>query len=74
MRFDVYGRMVVVVERAGDGWRAWRVGPDGKRTELRDIPFPWSADDEVSEETVSAHLEDVFHEYGTEGRTLRRLG
>jgi len=69
VRFDVYGQMIVVIEAAGDGWRAWRVGGDGKRTELRDIPFPVG----LSEEAMERHLEDVFHEHGTPGRHLRRL-
>src|SRR5580692_7931395 len=40
MRFDVYGRYVLIVERHGDNWRALQVGDDGKRGLREDIVIP----------------------------------
>ena len=68
-RFDVYGRFEVECVPDGETWVAWRVGVDGKRERVHDVPFPPG----LSEDDLLAHLDDVFHEMGTEGRRITRL-
>jgi hypothetical protein len=69
LRFDIYGRYVLVVERGGGAWRVLQVGDDGKRG-LRDdivIPSDLSADD------LAQYLDDLLHESGRPGARVRRL-
>jgi hypothetical protein len=69
MRFDVYGRMQLIVDRVDDGYRVYEVGAEGKRRLLHDLHVPA----EFDEEGILRYLDDVFHELGRPGRTIRRI-
>jgi len=55
-RFDVFGRRVAI-RRAGAGWEAFELGPDGKRR-AADFVVP----DFVEAHELAQFLADLFHE------------
>lgn len=59
LRFDVYGRELVV-ESTAQGWNALLVGGDGKS---RPADFPIPA--ELSADEILGYLDDLFHESAT---------
>ncbi len=69
MRFDVFGRYLLLVERNGDGWRVLELGGDGKRRIFEDVVVP----PHVREEEIGELLADLLHEYARPGATVRRL-
>jgi hypothetical protein len=69
MRFDVFGKYVLLVERDGDGWRVLELGGDGKRRIFEDAVIP----PHVREDEVGELLADLLHEYARPGATVRRL-
>ena len=60
IKFDVYGRRITV-ELAGDAWRVWYNGADGKRRPAEDLPIPGQL---VAEE-IESYLADLCHEWAT---------
>ena len=70
LRFDVYGRFVVVLSDDGGAW--WTtavVGSDGKRFRLPELAIPLESD---TEEIVD-HLDTVYHELARPGDLVTRL-
>lgn len=68
LRFDVFGRFVVEVERRDDRWVVLhRSG--GTRRPDPSLVLPA----EAAPEELAGHLEDLLHEYGRPGTTVRRL-
>lgn len=68
MRFDVFGRFRIEVERCGDRWLVYRVG-DGTRAPQPDLAIP----PDVAPEGVEQYLSDLLHELAAPGRGLRRV-
>lgn len=67
MRFDIFGRSVLV-EREAERWVAYYPG-EGKRRPA-DIVIP----SDLSEEEILGYLADLFHEHARPGqREARRL-
>lgn len=70
MRFHCYGRFVLDVERTPEGsWRVLEVGDEGKRRLRDDIVVP----PHVTEDQLRTYLDDLLHEYGAPGQTIRPL-
>jgi hypothetical protein len=66
--FDVFGARMEV-ERAADGWRLWRRGPDGKRA-----PVEVSIPAFLAEDELVQYLDDIYHEVATpEHPCVRRV-
>jgi hypothetical protein len=63
LRFDVFGRYEIDVERRGDRWLVYLRG-EGKRREHPTLVIP----SEIPEDGLAGYLEDVLHEEGTPGR------
>ena len=61
LRFDVYGRQVLVL-REHDHWSAYYIGAEGKRRSAKDIVIPAS----VAEADLEKYLADLCHEWATE--------
>jgi hypothetical protein len=59
MKFDVYGTPMLV-ELGENGWRLFRPGNEGKRSELH-IVVP----DFIGENEIQQYLDDLFHESAT---------
>ena len=70
LRFDVFGRDVVVAEKDG-GWVAFYPGNEGKRRVAKDITLPAS----ISESEMAQYLDDLCHEWATErNNRVTRVG
>lgn len=69
MRFDVFGRFVLLVEHDGDGWRVLELGSDGKRRLLEEVVVP----PHTREDELATLLADLLHEYARPGASVRRL-
>ncbi len=69
LRFDVFGTLVGV-ERAGDRWRVFYIGAEGKHRVADDIRIPPALD----EEGMVEYLADLRHEFATPAHPqVRRL-
>ncbi len=68
MKFDIYGRYELDVERVQGKWIIFRSG-GGKRRQELDIIIP----SDISEAAVLAYLEDLLHEYARPGRAITRI-
>lgn len=68
MRFSIYGRYEVDVERRGDRWVVFRRGVGTRREDSR-IVVP--AD--LQEDDLVRHLDDLLHEEAIPGRSIRRI-
>lgn len=69
LRFDVYGRAVIEVERRDGRWVATYVG-EGRRRPAEDVRIP----PEAPAESLADHLDVLFHEYARPGTSVRRVG
>ena len=61
LKFDVFGRLILVTE-SGDGWAAFYMGAEGKKRPAGDIVIP--AD--IRESEIERYLGDLCHEWATE--------
>ena len=69
MKFDVYGR-TLVVERLGQRWVVSQ-SSEGRRSPAPDIIIP----DSLAEGEIATYLTDLFHELATPERpNVRRIG
>jgi hypothetical protein len=68
MRFSIYGRYDLDVERRNGRWLVYRRGL-GTRREDPTVFLP--AD--VDKNDIAAYLEDLLHEEGGPGRVIRRI-
>lgn len=62
MKFDIYGRFELDVQRTADGWQAYRMA-SGKRVLAEDVVIPA----EVAPEDIAAYLDDLLHELSPPG-------
>lgn len=62
MRFNIYGRFQVDVQRENDSWVLYR-SELGKRTWLNDVVIPSNL---VAQE-LATYLDDIFHEFARLG-------
>jgi hypothetical protein len=61
IRFDVFGRTVLVV-KADEGWQAFYPGNEGKRRPATDITIP----QDIKESELPQYLDDLCHEWATD--------
>jgi len=66
MKFDVFGRFQLEVQREGELWVAYRLSP-GKRTPLDDLVIPPTFD--AAE--IAVYLDDLYHEAARPGDVVR---
>ncbi|NKB58505.1 MAG: hypothetical protein GKS00_19425 [Alphaproteobacteria bacterium] len=68
MRFDIYGRYTLEVERQDDGWAVYR--PDrGGRRRVFDFVIP----SDLPDTEIATYLDDILHELAGLGAEIRRL-
>lgn len=65
MKFDIYGRFQVDVQRENDGWVVFR-SAHGKRVRLNDVVVP----SDVLEHELATYLDDIFHELAGVGQRV----
>ena len=68
MRFNVYGRYHLLVERSGRAWRVLQIGEDGKRGLRDDISIPA---DLTHADEVAEFLDVLLHEHARPGTAIR---
>lgn len=68
VRFSIYDRFFIEIERVSGRWRAFRPG-DGTRRPEPDLVIP----PDVDAASLQRFLEDVYHEYARPGHSVRRL-
>ncbi len=61
LRFDVFGRRVLIAE-SNNGWITFYLGDDGKRRSAPDIVVP----SEIPESQIAQCFDDICHEWATE--------
>ena len=61
LKFDVFGREVLVVE-SETGWTTYLLGPEGKKRPAKGIFVP----SDLSESEIEQYLGDLCHEWATE--------
>lgn len=68
-RFNVFGK-IIAIRHEGDGWKAYSVGNDGKRS-----PAGFEIPHFISSSELEQYLFDLFHENATSNNNeVRRIG
>lgn len=68
MKFSIYGRFQLDIQRENDAWAVYRLSP-GKSMKVGDVVLP----PELPESELAAFLDDVFHELAGPGDSVERL-
>ena len=68
MRFDIYGRYTLDVERQDDGWAIYRLDRGGRRR-IYDLAIPGH----LAEADIVTYLDDILHELAGAGAVIKRL-
>lgn len=68
MRFDIYGRYMLDVERERDGWAIYRMDR-GRRRRIYDFAIPGH----LTETDIITYLDDILHELAGTGAVIKRL-
>lgn len=68
MRFDIYGRFQIEVQRKNGAWAVYRLAP-GKRALLDDVIIPAS----VAADEIPTYLDDIYHELAGPGDEVRAI-
>ncbi len=69
MKFDVYSRFVVQVERVDGRWRLWRIGPSGLRRRVDDLAIPSNC----RPQEIPVYLDDMYHEFSMPGSEIKMI-
>jgi hypothetical protein len=69
MRFDVYGRFLLDLERTPEGYVVYQLGAEGKRRARDDLVVP----PDLPEDELAQYLDDLLHEHGGPGGRVRRV-
>jgi len=68
MKFNIYGRFQVEVNRNDERWTVYR-SDGGKRSRMADVVIP----SDIEGHEVAIFLDDLFHEYARFGETVEGL-
>jgi len=68
MRFNIYGRFQLDVQRENDSWVVYRLEL-GKRAKANDVVIPSTL--EAGE--IATYLDDIFHELSGPGQSIEVL-
>jgi hypothetical protein len=68
-RFDIYGRMQLLVEQGKGGYRMYILGAEGKRRLFNDFTIP----DNLTLDELASYLDDMLHELAKPGQRVRRI-
>ena len=68
MRFDIYGRFLLDIERTPEGYLVCVVGDEGKRRPSEIVVPP-----DLPEGEIERYLDDLLHELGGAGKSIRRI-
>lgn len=68
MKFNVYGRFLLEVQRENHTWAAYRID-SGRRARLDDVVLPA----ELGEAELARFLDDLSHELARPGDSVERV-
>jgi hypothetical protein len=68
MRFNIYGRFQLDVQRENDSWEVYRF-ESGKRAKVNDVVIPSN----LEAEEIATYLDDIFHELSGRGERIELL-
>lgn len=68
-RFDIYGRMQLLVEQDKGGYRMYILGAEGKRRLFNDFTIP----DNLTLDELASYLDDMLHELAKPGQRVLRI-
>lgn len=68
MKFEIYGRFTLEIQRENDQWRVYRLSP-GKRVPELGIVLPSNLEDSE----IGQAIDDLFHELARPGQSVVRL-
>lgn len=68
-RFDIYGRMQLLVEQDKSGYRMYILGAEGKRRLFNDFTIP----DNLTINELASYLDDMLHELAKPGQRVLRI-
>lgn len=68
MKFNIYGRFQVDVQRESESWIVYR-SELGKKTRLTDLVIP---PDLIAQDLVT-YLDDIFHEFAKFGENVEAM-
>ena len=68
MKFNIYGRFQIDVQRENDSWVVYRVGM-GKRAKLNEVVIP----PEMEADDFMIYLDDIFHEFAGIGQCVELM-
>ena len=68
MKFDIYGKFQLKIEREEERWRVYKIG-NGLHMPVHDLIIP----SDLTPEDLPAFLDDFFHEAATPGTMVREI-
>jgi hypothetical protein len=68
MKFDIYGRFKLEVQRENDSWTVYRLAL-GRRVKLDELIIP----NALAEEEIATFHHDIFHELCSPGQSVKLL-
>ena len=68
MKFNIYGRFQVDIQREHDAWGVYR-SEAGKRRLLHDVVIPPG----VAAHELATYLDDIFHEFAKLGEEVEAM-
>lgn len=68
MKFDIYGKFQLQIQREDNKWRAYKIG-NGLRVPVHNLIIP----PEVPPEELAAFLDDFYHEAATPGTEVSEI-
>lgn len=68
-RFDIYGRMQLLVEHDKSGYRMYILGAEGKRRLFNDFAIP----DSLTFDELAPFLDEILHELAKPGQKVLRV-
>jgi len=70
IKFDIFGKRIIEVERSNNEWLAFYRGNNGVKRKAEGISIPAS----IKESELETYLADIFHEWATiERNEVKRL-
>jgi hypothetical protein len=68
-RFDIYGRMQLLVEQDKGGYRMYILGAEGKRRPFNEFTIP----DNLTLDELTPYLDEMLHELAKPGQRVLRI-
>ena len=68
-RFDIYGRLQILVEQSEKGYQLYVLGAEGKKRPFHDFEIP----EKLPFDGLDSYLDDMFHELAMPGKKIKKI-